>query len=140
MDIAILLPSPPPVGALDLPNRILLWSMREWLAAAISGKAVTANLRQGLDCLGMPQIGGAVAQFMDEAANAWPEQLRLYPSRCGCPISYDEWLLLSCIADAGRRDRCAFDQRLCEMIGRSTRDRLWFAAGRLARSAGHPCE
>src|SRR3546814_11344134 len=73
---------------------------------------------------------------MDEAANAWPERLRLHPARCGCPISYDESLLLACVADASRDARSAFDARLHEMIGQSMRDRMWRAAVGLARMIG----
>src|SRR3546814_15755796 len=73
---------------------------------------------------------------MDEAANAWPERLRLHPAHCGCPISYDESLLLACVADASRDARSAFDARLHEMIGQSMRDRMWRAAVGLARMIG----
>src|SRR3546814_13832109 len=52
---------------------------------------------------------------------------------CGCPISYDESLLLACVADASRDARSAFDARLHEMIGQPMRDRMWRAAVGLAR-------
>src|SRR3546814_2204779 len=57
-------------------------------------------------------------------------------------ISYDEWLLLTCLADAGRDARRAFNARLREMIGASMRCRLWNAAVRLAiaRSEEHTSE
>src|SRR3546814_18449717 len=73
---------------------------------------------------------------MDEAANAWPERLRLHPARCGCPISYDESLLLACVADASRDARSAFDAWLHEMNDQSMRDRLLRAQVGLARLVG----
>ena len=136
VDVMTLLPARPPLFALDLPDRLLLWAMREWLAAALSRKPVTPALRKGLDSFGLGETAAAVARFMDEAANAWPERLRLHPARCGCPISYDESLLLACVADASRDARSAFDARLHEMIGQSMRDRMWRAAVGLAKMIG----
>ncbi len=138
VDMLSLLPSRPPAAALDMPNRILLWSMRQWLRSALADQLVTPGLAASLESLGMSEMAAPVAVYMDEAAAAWPERLRLLPVGCGCPIGYDEWLLLSCVADAGCNARDAFDGRLCEMIGPSQRDRLWRAAVRLAEVAGRP--
>lgn len=138
MDASLLslLPDRPPPAALDFGDRLLLVSMRHWLKAAQSGQPVTASLRRGLIHFGAAETAGAVSAFMEEAAAAWPEALRLYPLGCGCIISDDEWLLIALVRDAGRRDRNAFDWRVSEMIGRSARDRLWAAAARLAANAG----
>src|SRR3546814_3396359 len=110
--------------------------MREWLRAALAGESVTPTRRASLESIGMPDLAAPMAQYMDEAAAAWPERLRFFPVGCGCPISYDEWLLLTCLADAGRDARRAFNARLREMIGASLRCRLWNAAVRLAIAAG----
>src|SRR3546814_18232014 len=88
------------------------------------------------DSFGLGETASAVARFMDEAANALPERLRLHPARCGCPISYDESLLLACVADASRDARSAFDSRLHAMSGKSMRDRIWRGPVGLARMIG----
>lgn len=136
IDVQTLLPSRPPVAALGMLNRILLWAVREWLRAAMAREAVTPALRAGLETAGMAELAGPVAELMEEATAAWPEKLRLHPVHCGCPVSYDEWLLLGCVTDARRGARGAFDARLAEMIGQSMRDRIWRAATRLAAAAG----
>lgn len=138
VDVLTLLPSRPPVAALGMANRIMLWSMREWLRAAIAGEAVTPAIRRGLESFGMPDLAAPMAQFMEEASAAWPERLRLHPTGCGCPVSYDEWLLLRCLTDAGRNERETFDTRLREMINLPTRNKLWRLAVQLAVAAGRP--
>lgn len=138
IDLLCLLPTRPPVAALNIRNRMLLWSMRSWLKAALAGEAVTPALRAGLESFGMPDLAAPIAVFMEEATAAWPERLRLFPVGCGCPVSYDEWLLLACLSDASHGARAAFDARLMEMIGQSMRDRLWQTTVRLAVAAGRP--
>jgi len=135
--ITSLLPARPPAAALELSDRIILWSMREWLRAALAGDPVTLALKSGLEGIGLPDMAGPVACFMEEATQSWPERLRLFPTGCGCPISYDEWLLLGCIGDAARKNRCAFDLRLCEMLAAGQRASLWRAASRLAAATGN---
>lgn len=136
IDVQTLLPARPPVAALGMFNRILLWAIREWLRAAMAREAVTPALRAGLETAGMAELAGPVAELMEEATAAWPEKLRLHPVHCGCPVSYDEWLLLRCLADARRGARPEFDARLEEMIGRTARDRIWRAVTRIAAAAG----
>src|SRR3546814_2986366 len=67
VDVMTLLPSRPPLFALDLPDRLLLWAMREWLAAALARKPVTPALRKGLDSFGLGETASAVARYMDRS-------------------------------------------------------------------------
>src|SRR3546814_2360437 len=97
-----------------------------------------SSRRRHTRCALVTGVQTCALPILDEAAAAWPERLRFFPVGCGCPISYDEWLLLTCLADAGRDARRAFNARLREMIGASMRCRLWNAAVR--RSEEHTSE
>src|SRR3546814_18445862 len=68
VDVMTLLPSQPPLFALDLPDRLLLWAMRDWLAADLARKTVTPAPRTGLDRFWMGATASAVARFHAEAA------------------------------------------------------------------------
>lgn len=133
LDVLALLPARPPVAALEAFDRILLWSFREWLRAALSGAPVTAAVRANLDRVGLPELAAPVAQFMEVVTAAWPERMRLHPVGCGCAITYDEWLLLACLSDCALGDHDGFHERLADMIGASARSRIWTAARRLAQ-------
>jgi hypothetical protein len=54
----------------------------------------------------------------------WPEPI--YVNSPCCPrLSYDEVMVLDLLAAAGRHDRAAFDDFLCEMLSLPARDRLY---------------
>ncbi len=131
LDMAIFLPHRPVPATLDMEDRITLWCLRTWLCCAQSGKSPRRALFHGLMPLGLESWSRTVGLFMEAAVSAWPEPLRMHPVGCGCPISYDESLLLFCVDTAALGARAPFDAVLADMTAAAERDRLWSAARRL---------
>src|SRR3546814_4922998 len=64
-----------------------------------------SSRRRHTRCALVTGVQTCALPILDEAAAAWPERLRFFPVGCGCPISYDEWLLLTCLADRSEERR-----------------------------------
>ncbi len=126
-DIATLFRAPT-VPELNSRQRLMLWGIRHWVRATLSGVDPNQALQPACARFGVPGGATRLCLLMAAAVSLWPEPFRVAPPCCRQPVTTDEHTLLRVLDLAGQGDLIGVHEELREFLPTAACEHL-FAAG-----------
>ncbi|TXG84701.1 MAG: hypothetical protein E6R12_03380 [Sphingomonadales bacterium] len=124
----------PTVPELSSQQRLMLWGIRHWVRATLSGVDPCQGLEAAFQRFGVQNGAARIGLLMAAAVSVWPEPFRVAPPCCRQPVTTDEHTVLRVLALAGRGDLIGVHEELRDLLPTAACEHL-FAAGQRAALA-----